>query len=272
MKKMMFLMLTLMVLGVASVNAQVRIGGTTDPDKSAVLDLNDDGGAATGGLALPRVALNAGDSKLNGETPQPGTVVYNTNAAALEGEGTYVWTKLESTETSSGISTSNDGNNIKLEGDGTTGTPLKANVIDGGINTSQLANGAVTGGKIAGSTITSGNIYTEQADSGKVLMSNGQAVQWMHAGATRESESRGTLVNSVASPTEKKTYLLASVTIEAVQANHGQFYDVVGITSGDFCVGSNNRTLFAVIPGNLFVFNVTGYWVGPQEVNCYRIQ
>jgi hypothetical protein len=93
MKKMFFLMLTLIVLGAASVNAQVRIGGTADPDKSAVLDLNPNEGNATGGLALPRVELTSETQQLNGTDPQPGTMVYNTSAD-LDGEGTYVWTKV----------------------------------------------------------------------------------------------------------------------------------------------------------------------------------
>jgi hypothetical protein len=40
MKKMMFLMLTLLIWSAASMNAQVRIGGTSDPNPAAVLDLN----------------------------------------------------------------------------------------------------------------------------------------------------------------------------------------------------------------------------------------
>jgi hypothetical protein len=94
MKKMCFLMLTLIVLGAASANAQVRIGGTDSPHASAVLDLNPNTGNANGGLALPRVALANDSSKLNGVKPQPGTVVYNT-ASTLAGEGTYVWTKVD---------------------------------------------------------------------------------------------------------------------------------------------------------------------------------
>jgi hypothetical protein len=93
MKRRFFLLLSLIVLGAASVNAQVRIGGTSDPDKSAVLDLNPNEGNANGGLALPRVELTSETQKLNGTEPQPGTMVYNTSTA-LDGEGTYVWTKV----------------------------------------------------------------------------------------------------------------------------------------------------------------------------------
>jgi hypothetical protein len=93
-QKLFFLMLTLFVLGAASANAQVRIGGTDTPHTSAVLDLNADDAATAGslGLALPRVELGTNLDELNGTEPVPGTIVYN-SAATLEGEGVYVWTK-----------------------------------------------------------------------------------------------------------------------------------------------------------------------------------
>jgi uncharacterized protein (TIGR02145 family) len=57
MKRMIFLMLTLFVLSTASVNAQVRIGGLSDPKAGTVLDLNkDDGDDGTLTLGLPRVS------------------------------------------------------------------------------------------------------------------------------------------------------------------------------------------------------------------------
>jgi hypothetical protein len=94
MKKIFFLTLTLIALSVASVNAQVRIGGTDTPHTSAVLDLNADNAVKAGslGLALPRVELETNLDELNGTEPAPGTIVYN-SAATLEGEGVYVWTK-----------------------------------------------------------------------------------------------------------------------------------------------------------------------------------
>ncbi|MDR0681184.1 MAG: hypothetical protein LBG15_04945 [Dysgonamonadaceae bacterium] len=89
-QKMMFLALTLFVLSAASVNAQVRIGGTTDPDPSVILDLNpDDVNDATGGFLLPRVKL------IDLTLPNPfsthikGLMVYNkTNGGELN-EGIY---------------------------------------------------------------------------------------------------------------------------------------------------------------------------------------
>jgi hypothetical protein len=98
MKRVFFLMLTLLVLSAASVNAQVRIGGSTDPNTAAILDLNADNTATpaanVGGLSLPRISLDTTNVKLNGATPVNGTVVYNTNASMKGGQGAglYMWT------------------------------------------------------------------------------------------------------------------------------------------------------------------------------------
>ena len=95
MKKVLFLLLFLLVLGVAGTNAQVRIGGDGEPHTAAVLDLNvdnsDDGN--NGGLALPRVELINNTTLLNGATPTKGTLVYNTKADMADGQGTgtYYW-------------------------------------------------------------------------------------------------------------------------------------------------------------------------------------
>ena len=95
MKKVLFLMLFLLVLGAANVSAQVRIGGDGEPHTAAVLDLNvdnsDDGN--NGGLALPRVELINNTTQLNGTAPTKGMLVYNTNPAMTDGQGTgvYYW-------------------------------------------------------------------------------------------------------------------------------------------------------------------------------------
>jgi hypothetical protein len=97
MKKMMFLMLALFFWGSASMNAQVRIGGTGNPNNAAVLDLNADNegtpAANAGGLSLPRISLDTTNVKLNNATPVNGTVVYNTNASMKGGQGVglYMW-------------------------------------------------------------------------------------------------------------------------------------------------------------------------------------
>jgi uncharacterized protein (TIGR02145 family) len=97
-KKTFFLMLMLIMMSVASVNAQVRIGGLDDPNESAILDLNASDAADNGtlGLALPRVALTS-----TAETVKKGMIVYNTATANDVTPGTYYndgskWIRLES--------------------------------------------------------------------------------------------------------------------------------------------------------------------------------
>ena len=97
MKKVLFLMLFLVILGAVNVKAQVRIGGNTPPNPAAALDLNatDDATPAgnKGALALPRVSLASTTATLNGVTPVSGMLVYNTNASMTGGNGTgvYLW-------------------------------------------------------------------------------------------------------------------------------------------------------------------------------------
>jgi uncharacterized protein (TIGR02145 family) len=94
MKRIFFLMLTLLIWSATSMNAQVRIGGTEDPHQSAVLDLNENDDANEGnfGLALPRVFLREKGQKLNNVTPADGTLIYNTNVDFARGRGIYFWT------------------------------------------------------------------------------------------------------------------------------------------------------------------------------------
>jgi hypothetical protein len=158
MKKMIYLMLLFMVLGAASMNAQVRIGGTADPDKSAVLDLNSNDGTANGGLALPRVELTSTTQQLNGAEPKPGTVVYNTTTA-LEGEGTYVWTKVGSGSGTdfTGISVE-EGTGTTVTGTGTTESPLKVDIATNGVTTGMIQDGQVTAAKLNAMNATSGQV------------------------------------------------------------------------------------------------------------------
>jgi hypothetical protein len=81
MRKNLFLMLTFFVLSAASVNAQVRIGGTDDPNASAILDLNPDAGNATLGLALPRVQLTSTTDVVTIANPAIGLTAYNLTTA-----------------------------------------------------------------------------------------------------------------------------------------------------------------------------------------------
>ena len=94
MKKVLFLLLFLLVLGAASISAQVRIGGDEVPNEAAVLDLNVDNDTdGTKGLALPRVSLASTDDKLGYSDLLEGMLVYNTNAGITGGDGVgvYYW-------------------------------------------------------------------------------------------------------------------------------------------------------------------------------------
>jgi hypothetical protein len=104
MKKIFFLMLMLLMLSAASMNAQVRIGGTTDPNPSAVLDLNATDAANNGnlGLALPRVQLTSTNEPAPLAAFVNGMTVYNTRTINDVTPGTYYcdgnrWNKVRNT-------------------------------------------------------------------------------------------------------------------------------------------------------------------------------
>jgi len=87
------ILLFLIVLGTANVNAQVRIGGNAAPNASALLDLNatDAIMAGTKGLALPRVDLTSNTMLLSGVTSNlTGMMVYNTTTTVGR-IGIYYW-------------------------------------------------------------------------------------------------------------------------------------------------------------------------------------
>jgi hypothetical protein len=204
-KKVFYLALTLIVLSAASVNAQVRIGGTNDPDPSAVLDLNPNTGDANGGLALPRVALTSETQQLNGADPQPGTVVYNTSSA-LDGEGTYVWTKVDggSSVTFSGISTTAD-TGIAISGNGTNASPLVVGIANKGVTTGKIADDAVTSAKIADGAIVADDLADGAVNGVKlnamgaatnnVLCYNGKA--WEPKSVTAAIQAEGSIIKSI---------------------------------------------------------------------------
>ncbi|MDR2691074.1 MAG: hypothetical protein LBB73_02065 [Dysgonamonadaceae bacterium] len=81
-KKTIFLFwLFLMIFGAVSVKAQVRIGGESAPDPSAVLDLNPGGtdNKPAGGFLLPQVQLESDTDRVFDVAPARGLVVYNVN-------------------------------------------------------------------------------------------------------------------------------------------------------------------------------------------------
>jgi uncharacterized protein (TIGR02145 family) len=93
-KRTFFLMLMLIMMSAASVNAQVTIGSTDDPHGGAVLDLSKANGEHAGFL-LPRISLeNVATWQIGGDKSLGiGMVVYNTNnsVAGGDGIGIYIW-------------------------------------------------------------------------------------------------------------------------------------------------------------------------------------
>lgn len=94
MTKKVFLMLILVMAGIAGANAQVRIGGSEKPNQSAVLDLNPDDstllGNASLGLALPRVNLRNSADFFPLASHVKGMSVYNMATAGDVTPGVYV--------------------------------------------------------------------------------------------------------------------------------------------------------------------------------------
>ncbi|GHT05174.1 hypothetical protein FACS189440_12860 [Bacteroidia bacterium] len=105
MKKMFLLLLLSLVLGTASMNAQVTVGSVQDPAKAALLDIksqtNLKGGETTskGGLLLPRVQLQTLNSLrpfIASETATDklehiGLEVYNITDNTIFKPGIYYW-------------------------------------------------------------------------------------------------------------------------------------------------------------------------------------
>jgi hypothetical protein len=158
MKKVLFLMiLPFLLLGTASVSAQVRIGGSGSPHSAAVLDLNVNDDATPsenrGGLALPRVELTANDMELNGVPPVNGMLVYH-NGSTLDGAGVYVWMTDKWVKTSTAASTYTGSTSIVLDGESFVRSALTGDVTaDENSNETIIADDAVTSEKIMNGTI-----------------------------------------------------------------------------------------------------------------------
>ena len=155
MKKVLFLMflLFLIVLGTASLSAQVRIGGNAAPNAAAVLDLNATDGTNTGTktLALPRVSLASTTDLMGNASLLTGMLVYNTNATL--GVGIYYWngsswvtpTTTPYTGSTSITLSGNSFQRAALTGDVTAAANSNATTItNGAVTTAKIANNAVT--------------------------------------------------------------------------------------------------------------------------------
>ncbi|GHT53840.1 hypothetical protein FACS189446_2210 [Bacteroidia bacterium] len=180
MKKMLFLMLFLLILGAASVSAQVRIGGNGQPQGAAVLDLNADNNATPtgnkGALALPRVSLASATANLNSTTPINGMLVYNTNTTL--GAGVYYWNTNQWIKVLDGSFVEGDaivgneitdtiaGGGLTRSGSGTPTSPYKVGIKPNGI----------VNGMIADTAVSLPKILTSSADSGLFLVGNGSSV------------------------------------------------------------------------------------------------
>jgi hypothetical protein len=155
-KKTLFLMLALIIMSAASVNAQVRIGGLEDPNPSAVLDLNATDATDNGtlGLALPRVALTS-----TSEAVKKGMIVYNTATAGDVTPGMYYNDGSEWIRIGTSVSEQNEvignvitdataGGGLVKAGSGTTLTPYTLGIADGGVTADKLDAMSATRGQV----------------------------------------------------------------------------------------------------------------------------
>ncbi|GHT40101.1 hypothetical protein FACS189437_05230 [Bacteroidia bacterium] len=287
MKKMMFLMLTFLIMGSASMNAQVQIGGTNGPDKSAVLDLNGDAGTATGGLALPRVELTSTTQQLNGVTAQPGTVVYNTGSA-LDGEGTYVWTKVDGSGSSTaftGITKGAEGTDIAVGGNGTTATPLTIGIKTGGVDATRLAANSVDSTKIAPNAVytnsiraravTVAKIGSAPADSGRILMSDGKSAKWVVQGSVSVVEIPDSVKNEVktVAPKNFRQVYSAYVNYNLTPNETVRIMAAMSpaVAANSFCVANDvNYLVNSSSSGNLWIRAIAHSSVPIGQVLCWE--
>ena len=180
MRKVLFLLLLFVVLGAASVSAQVRIGGDGEPNAAAVLDLNeeDDTNDGAKGLALPRVSLASNNDKLGYSGLLEGLLVYNTNEGITGGVGVYYWDGNEWVKSAGGGSTS-----IVLSGNSFQRAALTGDVTAAAnSNSTTISNGAVSRAK---TTIISGTLGCPI--SGTASLSTGTVA--LPAGCTRFNTS-----------------------------------------------------------------------------------
>ncbi|GHU70218.1 hypothetical protein FACS189413_10260 [Bacteroidia bacterium] len=94
MKKVIFLTFAILLAITTITFGQLRIGSAENPHESAILDLTNPSNL---GLKLPVVnlqdaeILQVGGSTADEDLSAVGMLVYNTNVAALDGEGVYLW-------------------------------------------------------------------------------------------------------------------------------------------------------------------------------------
>jgi hypothetical protein len=201
MKKVLFLMLTLIVMSAAGVNAQVRIGGDVNPHTSAILDLNATDAANAGnlGLALPRVTLNSTTDATTIVSPAAGLVVYNTATAGDVTPGTYYHDGANWVRIGGGSLTDNQGIN-QLTGDVTA--PLTANgaaaatIADNAITSAKIADGAIVAADLADNSVTSAKIVNGAVTVDDLAANSVNSAKIVDGSVTSADILDGTIVNA----------------------------------------------------------------------------
>ncbi|GHT54295.1 hypothetical protein FACS189451_04400 [Bacteroidia bacterium] len=275
MKKMLFLMLFLLVLGAASVSAQVRIGGNGQPNTAAVLDLNatDAINNGTKTLALPRVSLASTTDNLGFATLLNGMLVYNTNTSS--GAGVYYWDTNKWVKVSDGAFTEVDGvigneitdtiagGGLTRSGSGTATNPFKVGIKTNGIVNSMIADRAVPLSKIS----------TNTGDSGLFLMSNGTSVVASSGFLKKFTDTVSVNARPLTTITTWQLVLDTTITVN-LRTGYETQVPATGLQGWDLCYPLRGHHFMSVNPGvNILRVksgegNVTGATV--LNVRCLR--
>jgi hypothetical protein len=181
---MKYFVLSLIVLGAASMNGQVRIGGDANPHSSAILDLNaaDNADNAVKGLALPRVNGTASVT-----SPVKGLFVYNTVDNMIYYYSGSAWVKIENTTyTADGSTLSLSGTTFSVKDAGVVKAKIAADAVD----STKVAAGALSGSDLADNAITTAKIRNLNVTTDK-LNNNAVTVAKLPAGATSTTFLRG---------------------------------------------------------------------------------
>ncbi|GHT53410.1 hypothetical protein FACS189446_0760 [Bacteroidia bacterium] len=271
MKKMLFLMLFLIILGAANVTSQVRIGGNGVPNGAAVLDLNatDAINNGTKTLALPRVSLASTTDQL-GSTLLNGMLVYNTNASS--GAGVYYWDTNKWVKVSDGAFTEADGvigneitdtiagGGLTRSGSGTTASPYKVGIKPNGIVNSMIADRAVSLRKISSSA----------TDSGRFLFADGSGVRPLHFYASHHQD---TSALRAITPRTVTWQLVADTGLTlAFGSNSYNTVSAPGLKDGDMCFTNGGHLVAAWASVGLLTYlslhgTSSSFWV---RLRCYR--
>ena len=177
------------IAGMATnVNAQMRVGGSEIPNKSAVLDLNPDNnvsvGNATLGLGLPRVNLRNSDDAFPLSSHVKGMTIYNMATADDVTPGVYVndgekWLRQLDSNTpfltvekdsivgNEVVDATFDGGLIR-DGEGTQESPYTLGIAEGGVTTDKIAVNAVTVDKLENAPAGS-ILYTDENNQWKIF-------------------------------------------------------------------------------------------------------